>query len=334
MHITYFIGNGFDLSLGLKTRYKDFLNYYLSVKTNDKDITKFKNEIKKNIDTWADAELAFGQYVSGFNIDSVDYLTKCHKDFCAKLNEYLQHEQRKIAIFDPEYIINNMFQFANGLRLEERSFLAYKSSEEICNISKNHINFVNFNYTTTLDKCVNLLQNNIKYKNVFGRVVHIHGVGKDLLLGVDNFKQIGPQVLSDSRIACRFIKPISNRLLKNGRESQVENYISNSDIICIFGMSLGITDMKWWIKILDRLSLNPSLNIIIMLYDKKYVLDTDYDYLDILNDVETKLRNMAEMATNDFDIIRHRIHIIVNYDLLKIDQYNKMQTQLISQKEQ
>lgn len=28
MNITFFIGNGFDLNLGLKTRYKDFYKYF------------------------------------------------------------------------------------------------------------------------------------------------------------------------------------------------------------------------------------------------------------------------------------------------------------------
>ena len=30
MKITFFIGNGFDLKMGLKSRYKDFYNYLLS----------------------------------------------------------------------------------------------------------------------------------------------------------------------------------------------------------------------------------------------------------------------------------------------------------------
>ncbi|SUM53556.1 Uncharacterised protein [Staphylococcus epidermidis] len=31
MEITFFIGNGFDLSLGLETRYKDFYDYLTAV---------------------------------------------------------------------------------------------------------------------------------------------------------------------------------------------------------------------------------------------------------------------------------------------------------------
>ncbi len=33
MYITFLIGNGFDLNLGLKTKYKDFLEVYASVET-------------------------------------------------------------------------------------------------------------------------------------------------------------------------------------------------------------------------------------------------------------------------------------------------------------
>ena len=35
MNITFMIGNGFDLNIGLKTRYKDFILDYLKVDTKD-----------------------------------------------------------------------------------------------------------------------------------------------------------------------------------------------------------------------------------------------------------------------------------------------------------
>ena len=42
MNITFMIGNGFDLNIGLKTRYKDFILEYLKIDTKDDMLKKFK----------------------------------------------------------------------------------------------------------------------------------------------------------------------------------------------------------------------------------------------------------------------------------------------------
>ena len=62
MNVTFLIGNGFDLNLGLKTKYSDFITTYCAENDKDSDlIKKFKKNIHKNPDLWASAELAFGQ---------------------------------------------------------------------------------------------------------------------------------------------------------------------------------------------------------------------------------------------------------------------------------
>ena len=53
MNVLYLIGNGFDLRLGLPTRYEDFLDYYekrcsLSDTSEAESITKYKGPFFKN----------------------------------------------------------------------------------------------------------------------------------------------------------------------------------------------------------------------------------------------------------------------------------------------
>ncbi len=84
MNITFLIGNGFDLNLGLKTSYQDFLDYYLKNTNNDTEIIKyFKNIIKEeqenDIDTWADAEIFLGKITEKF--DDADKFLKCFEGF-------------------------------------------------------------------------------------------------------------------------------------------------------------------------------------------------------------------------------------------------------------
>ena len=66
MNITFLIGNGFDLNLGLNTGYKDFLKEYVRIKSNVYYLDKFKEDILENFDTWASAEEAFGKYTGEY----------------------------------------------------------------------------------------------------------------------------------------------------------------------------------------------------------------------------------------------------------------------------
>ena len=72
MNILYLIGNGFDLNLGLKTSYKDFINYYKALKMEYKknSILKFISYIEdKKIagdPNWSDIEIQMGLYTEEF----------------------------------------------------------------------------------------------------------------------------------------------------------------------------------------------------------------------------------------------------------------------------
>lgn len=75
--VTFFIGNGFDLNLGLKTSYGEFVDWYADENLNEnklysipknnefeEEIKFFRRELKekiKNDHTWADLELALGK---------------------------------------------------------------------------------------------------------------------------------------------------------------------------------------------------------------------------------------------------------------------------------
>ena len=59
MNILFFIGNGFDINLGMKTRYSDFYKYYKDIESKSNVIQKLKEEIAERIVNWSDLELGF-----------------------------------------------------------------------------------------------------------------------------------------------------------------------------------------------------------------------------------------------------------------------------------
>ena len=47
MNVLHIIGNGLDISLGMKTDYKSFYDYYSALETKDADIINLKASVKE-----------------------------------------------------------------------------------------------------------------------------------------------------------------------------------------------------------------------------------------------------------------------------------------------
>lgn len=62
MNVTYIIGNGFDLNLGLKTRYQDFYDYYMTKTSPNSQVELLKDTIKQDgYELWSDLEIGLGR---------------------------------------------------------------------------------------------------------------------------------------------------------------------------------------------------------------------------------------------------------------------------------
>ena len=96
MNVTFFIGNGFDLNLGLKTEYKSFLEDY--IKNGNSGL--LTDEIKKDIDKWSDLEMALGDYVQkNVHANDAAFIASKH-DLDNKLAAYLTQEGKRNVIID------------------------------------------------------------------------------------------------------------------------------------------------------------------------------------------------------------------------------------------
>lgn len=191
MNVTYLIGNGFDLGIGLKTHFKDFLKYYLTIKSDDEDINDFKNTIEKeSINLWADLELKFGQYIENFEKDDLQCYIKIYEDILSQLNDYLNTENKKMVNnFDDDIIqkIKNditLLDIASaGFRPDVHDNIS-ATSYYLDNINVNY-SFITFNYTTTFERMLDIVSektNNILYTSTnkqynckINTTIHIHG---------------------------------------------------------------------------------------------------------------------------------------------------------------
>ncbi len=94
INITFLVGNGFDINLGLKTLYTDFYPYYLSKERND----IISEDIANNYKRLSDMELALGAILANINPNQVSNFLDCKAVLESDLADYLRKEQEKIDV--------------------------------------------------------------------------------------------------------------------------------------------------------------------------------------------------------------------------------------------
>ena len=287
MNITFLIGNGFDLNLGLHTKYTDFLKEYRSEDGSEgRLLSYFKNSILKDDFLWSNAEEAFGVATKQFKTDEYnaeDYCN-CHEDFCNSLAEYLSKQEQRLNYTSLNDIIATTFaksilNYKKGFRIDEKNVLIQNEKSYGQGFK---FNFINFNYTSTLDQCASILNDapqhlgfrNLttgRYQNSIGEILHVHGtIHKDMVLGVNDVSQIADMTLFneyDIEFLNEIIKQRTNEANEENTDRRVHELLQGSDLIYIYGMSTGVTDKLWWERICDLMNKKKSLHLIIHKFD-------------------------------------------------------------------
>lgn len=274
MNILYIIGNGFDKAQGMKTSYPEFYQYLLdNTEGGSSLLQKMKIEIKKDMDEgkhlWSDMEWAFGNFTE--NVQSEDELEELHYEVSRHLQTYLK-EQNKSFIPNPEQINRFLSEFQNpGSFIQATDAERYKKFIRTLSDGKYYY-VMSLNYTDTLEKLLGLKPSGTK-RTFSGSsqlidICHVHGrLDSTIIFGVDNIGQIKNTVLrAKDAIKYFMVKEDSNLAMKNTRHSICENYISEANIIVLFGVSIGETDARWWKLIGKELKKRKNLAIVDFVY--------------------------------------------------------------------
>ena len=323
MNILFLIGNGFDINVGLKTRFKDALTSYLKEENKDPRIQKFKKDINNDFENWSDFEKQMGIYTEKYSLTTIDDYCFCIKDFKESLIRYLKNEEEKINFDAKKGEIAKVFNksisnFYDGLTNNSKNILqriirTAKSNQNY----PSYYNFITFNYTHVLDKCLEIIE-----KEQFVRtILHIHGdVSKNLIMGVDNLNQIANvELSSNEKLTRTIVKPNINKKLKHLNDKEDVNLIERSDIICLFGLSLGETDKTWW-KIVGRwLCADLSRQLVIFNVVNQWNEIHPDEEIENIDAIEEKFCFVAGFSEKERESIADRIHIAFNTDMFKIN---------------
>ena len=278
MNVTFLLGNGLDKAIGLKTGYHDFYKWYIEQPDDSEDIRKLKQTIKYSLDNgddlWADFELALGNYTAEFS--DAERFIKCFKSARQSLIEYLTQEYNaKITTSSKrDDIISGI---AVGLGDFSQRFYEELKENEKLKIKKLlgnnpvHFIYISFNYTPTLkDENYDLksYMSTVEKGNkkcIVDNYIKVHGLLENTpILGVNDISQIANEKFrTEQEIVDLMVKGESDRKIDQRWREKACQIINNSDVIGIFGMSVGDTDRFWWEQLMKWFSEDHNRQLIV-----------------------------------------------------------------------
>lgn len=335
MNITFLIGNGFDIGVGMKSKFKDFFPVYiLHSEQKEDEIKQLSIEIGNDFETWADFELQMGKYTEKFDPSERQKILDQFRDFEMEFMRYLSTEEETLSFSNTSLISSTMLSalktFYSTDNLRNQSYADILNVVQRKSTERRIYNFISFNYTFVLERCLETISDGViesrkvsaaTLKDSVGKIVHVHGTRENgPIMGVCEPSQIANQELANNnRFLQYFVKPRINIMHRNNQDRDAEKLIASSSIICIYGMSLGATDKNWWQKILFWLKENPDHQLVIYNHDSSFSMISQFDWIDKENSILDRLASYDDTKQIDVEALRKRIHIAVNKNIFSMD---------------
>lgn len=322
MNITFLIGNGFDLRLGMNTRYTDMYPDYFSKHASDMVIRDFKSVLQQaapnGYKTWGDFEMSMAQHAVHFKSESE--LIACVRDFKEHMGSHLTKEENAFLEYSKER--TGHVACAKELEHSLRSFHkgqtpnVINAIEALGDIEIAKVKFITFNYTSILDQIITYHAS--YYKNMdIEKPIHVHGsLNTDVVLGIDNVGQFSklPYILS-RRGERAFVKPLFNSQFDLARVKSAEQAIAESNVICVYGMSFGHSDNMWVQKVYDWLIADPNHHLIYFKYLNQQFSAWRRD--EMMDEEDTHREELLNRfgGSERLEGIEDQVHIPIGYDI-------------------
>lgn len=254
---TLFLGNGFDLSLGLRTKYTDFFNH--RNEQGEKDFWPERNNVNEddqlykrlngmypvfgrdhNADstseryTWCDLEDELRKHATRQTPQGIQYVVdyknsfepdqKYYEEIRAGLMRYLQYEVE---------------EWGKCRHMVAKSSPAYNLMYEVCVRAQAEPNIITFNYTD-ISKLMSTCEGNLTRKISIrpDKIQHVHGslLDEHIILGINEDREVPKEY---------------DFLFKSWDDyygsHKVIDTLRSSQIIIFFGLSFGAIDSVYFV---------------------------------------------------------------------------------------
>jgi len=331
MNIVYLIGNGFDLNLGMKTRYSDFCKYYTSLPNdNDADvIRRLKEDMTANIENWSDFELALGKFLD--NDTASKGAVILHEHLIDYLQKYIETEENSY-IFDKTQR-NVFFEYLSypysKNRLSPRGVA--EITEFISKWQNKHwdVKIITFNYTRAIEKLldsnidekINIGQHDTNWKIFLSAIAHIHGFTDErMILGVNDVSQIANVKLhTEADVVDRYVKSNCNDIYELEHDAMCQQWIKQANMICLFGLSFGDTDKKWWNAISEVLQSGNKAIIFEYIADNFPNKNQGVRERDLKTMIKDKFLSKTTINEDSKDAIKENMYVVFNSDIFRFN---------------
>lgn len=273
MVLTFILGNGFDQAIGMSTSYRDFYQWYKNPASDDsEDVASMKKEINNYIrgedNTWADFEMALGQYTNKFS-NKAQFI-EVFQHARSALIRYLASQYESIKTENKDFLKSATYRLIElSQNISEELSEAQRQLFWVGKETNTIFNCISFNYTPILrDGTQNMKDNAGGISNrdgwygtyKLGKMINVHGLLDDFpILGVDNASQIANESFRDDPdILQLMVKGEIDKKLGRKWRSEAQEIIRNSDKIYVYGASLGATDEFWWRELALWLEEDPD----------------------------------------------------------------------------
>ena len=326
------IGNGFDLAAGLKTGTKDFISQFAKEHgQDDGPVGRLARQIEaEGIDIWADFERMLGVYarsISQLEPDPVRAALDCKEAIDIDLMNFIKQADAEVTDDfierNAKKVIDSLAFWRSAMRPIEKQMVAqfYSTPYTL------GIRFITFNYTTLLPRLCAAYGTGSHYAPADAsdisslcveRVVQAHGsLDREPICGVNDVSQIcSEELASDHEISLAYVKGEIQKVFGSDDDGRAFNLIDSSDILIVFGLSLGESDVRWWSVIVRFLKESQSRFVILCSTDVSKVPPSVVSYRRFSRELKERLLKWGEGESGDLE---KRVFIIPSDRILQFE---------------
>lgn len=343
MNVTWILGNGFDVALGLKTKYRTFVDkVYLNPDRED----SLRDKLVKRVGDdrtlsdgshWSDLETLLGR-ASSYYEGEVNLFNDTFEEMQDGFIEYVHAQELRL----PEDLTKEAIgEFRDSIcrfftKFVQNDRRRFPISEGI----PEHIRyrFISLNYTTALDRL--LAATKRSYSPIYARrvggsvfnetvedVLHLHGSITDgnqeaIVFGVSEASQIACKAYADSPGFCElWVKSNKNdTIYGNDKNALLKKIVTESNVLCIYGCSLGETDKYIWREVGQKLLSDRQTFLVLFVHrmpDRLSGKSSTYQHK--RDEALARFAQAAGIDEDDFENVQKRIVLLPSEKLFRFD---------------
>lgn len=343
-NVAVMVGNGFDLKAGLDTSARSFVESFVERYGSgrrdpwDTPAARLCQRIREDgIGTWCDFERRIGEYSPsaievGDDARASEYVAaKAALD--GHLGEYVKAQDERV---DDAFVSANAKRCANSLA----NWLASLTGRDVDAFLQGlslpvefYYDVLCFNYTSALESLLSpylgrLLEPSVaassgSVKHRLNSFSYVHGtVAGAPVCGVDNPGQIRDVALRGlPEVVDTTVKPSIQAMMGSNQDRDAVARLANADVVLVFGMSLGVTDQRWWRIVCDSLKKSSSRRVVVCVRGLEEKTHVPASYFAAKRGWRSRLIEAAGLDVADYPAeARERILLVDSEPVLQVDQ--------------